>query len=108
MLESATVEIAKHARGKFLLLMTNEENAIDVAAELLALFEAELDASIEDMGWRHKGGLVVDTPTLVRLESLKIEMSTHGTEIRLSHVEGSEYEFDKLCSFIGTHESHTD
>jgi hypothetical protein len=72
---------------------------MDAAVDLLGLLEAELHADVEDTGWRRGCGLKVATPTLIRLESLEVELSTDGNEIVLSRVAGSEHEFEELCGF---------
>ena len=100
-LEIETVKIIQHESGKLLLFTMNEDNAIEVATGLVALLEAELDASIEDNGWRRENRVIANTPTLIRLECLEIELTANGNEVKLLRVDGSEHEFDELCSFIG-------
>ena len=73
---------------------------MDSAIDLLGLFEKELNAEIDDNGWRKGYGLRVAAPVLIRLESLQAELETDGNEIALNRMGGSKREFEDLCEFV--------
>jgi hypothetical protein len=93
-------EIVEHQYGKLLRLQTPEVYAMDMAIELLGFLEAELDADIEDTGWKHGYGLEVATPVLIQPESLKAELITDGNEVVVRRIAGSKHEFEDLCGLI--------
>lgn len=82
--------------GEALRLRAPGAQAREAAAELLGFLEAELDAEVDgaDGDW---GG---DTPVLVRLDGLEVELSIDGGGVVLRYVAGSRGEFDELCQFI--------
>ena len=73
---------------------------MDSAIDLLGFFETELNAAIEDNGWRQGYGLTVAAPVLIQLDSLHTELETDGSEIVLKRVGGSKQEFEDLCHFV--------
>ena len=93
-------EVLEHHFGKLLRLQSPEVFAMDSAIDLLGFLEAELNAAVEDNGWRQGYGLTVATPVLIQLESLHTELETDGSEIVLKRVGGSKQEFEDLCEFI--------
>ncbi len=93
-------EIEEHQYGKLLRLQTPEVYAMDMAIELLGFLEAELDADIEDTGWKRGYGLEVATPLLIQLESLEAELITDGNEVVVRRTAGIRHEFEDLCGLI--------
>jgi hypothetical protein len=76
-------------------------NPADAVAELLGFLEVELDADVEDTGWRQGRRLDEAAPVLVALESLEVAVSADGNEVLVRHVAGSRLEFEELCQLIG-------
>lgn len=72
---------------------------MESAIDLLTLFEKQLNATIEDNGWRSGYGLRVSEPILIQLESLQTELTTDGSEITIKRVGGSKREFEDFCEF---------
>lgn len=93
-------EVLEHRFGKLLRFQSSGIFAMDSAIDLLGVFETELNAAIEDNGWRQGYGLTVSAPVLIQLESLHIELETDGSEIALKRVCGSKQEFESLCQFV--------
>ena len=98
--EVINFEILEHQFGRLLRLQSPDVFAMDSAIDLLGFFEKELNAAIEDTGWRQGCGLTVAAPVMIQLESLQTELETDGSEIALKRVDGSEQEFEDLCQFI--------
>lgn len=73
---------------------------MDSAIDLLGFIETELNAEVEDNGWRQGYGLTVAAPVLIQFESLHAELETDGSEIVLKRISGSEQEFEDLSHFI--------
>jgi len=71
-----------------------------VAVDLLGFLESELEAEVEDTGWRRRRGPKVAEPVLIRLESLELELSTDGSEVLIRRIGGSTDEFEDLCDLI--------
>lgn len=102
---SGPLSVAEHQYGTLLRLQTPAIYALDSAVDLLAMLEVELDADVEDTGWKRGRRLKVATPVLIQMESLQIELTTDRDEIVLRRTAGSLYEFEELCSFIRENES---
>lgn len=100
MQESEGLSVVEYEYGKILRLRTGAIYAMDSAVELLGILEAELDAEVEDTGWKSGHGIGVGSPILIQLESLGVELTTDGNEISLKRVSGSQHEFDDLRAFI--------
>ena len=94
--------IIERQRGKLLRLRTSGVYAMDVAVDLLGFLEAELDAEIENTGWKSGYGLKVSEPVLIQLEGLEAELATDGSEVVLRRVAGSADDFEDLCDLIGS------
>ncbi|MEO8308670.1 MAG: hypothetical protein ABI616_11600 [Pseudomonadota bacterium] len=99
----ALLRIAEHQNGEFLRLQTSGAYAMEAALEALGFIETELEAEIEDTGWKRGLGLKVSEPVLIQLEGLNVELSTDGTELLLRRVAGSTHEFEELCELIASH-----
>lgn len=93
-------QIIEHRPGKLLRLQTPGMRAVEVARNLLGVFEAELEAEMENTAWKQGYGPKAAEPVLIQLESLEVELSTDGGEVVLRRVAGSKDEFEDLCSFI--------
>lgn len=74
--------------------------AAESALDLLGLFDRELNATIDDNGWRQGYGITVVVPVMIQFESLQTELKTDGREITLERVVGSKREFEDLCEFV--------
>lgn len=98
--EVTDFEIVEHEFGKLLRLQSPGVYAMESAIDLLGLFESELEAVIEDTGWRDGYGLSVAIPILIQFESLQTTLETDGGEIVLNRVGGSKQEFEDLCEFV--------
>jgi hypothetical protein len=86
--------------GKVLRLQTPGVSARDVAVDLLGFLEGELEAEIEDIGWRSGSGLKVAQPVLIKLEGLEAELATDGNDVVVRRVAGSVDEFEELCDLL--------
>ena len=73
---------------------------MESAIDLLGLFESELEAIIEDTGWRNGYGFAVANPILIQFESLRTTLEIDGGEIVLNRTGGSKQEFEDLCEFV--------
>jgi hypothetical protein len=94
--------ISEHEHGALLRLHTSGVYAIGVAADLLGFFESELEAEVEDTGWKRRGPKLAE-PVLIQLEDLEIELSTDGSEVLIRRIAGSRDEFEDLCDLIVSH-----
>ena len=104
--DSGPVKISEHQGGDLVRMQTTDRYAMEMAVSILVFLDSELNASIEDTGWRHGYALEVATPVLIQLESLEVELSTDGNEVLLSRLGGSRYEFEELCGLIGSQWDH--
>lgn len=102
-MEQSDFKVLEHNFGQILRLETPEAYAMDLAIELLGLFESELDAEVEDTGWKRGYGLAVAAPVAIRLESLDVELVTDGSEVLIRRIGGSKDEFEGLCDFVQAH-----
>ena len=91
--------ITEHQHGALLRLHTSGVYAIGVAVDLLGFFESELEAEVEDTGWRRHGPRVAE-PVLIQLEGLELELATDGSEVLIRRIAGSADEFEDLCDLI--------
>ena len=81
---------------------------MDMAIDLLGFLEAELDADIEDTGWKRGYGLKVAAPVMIQLESSEAELITDGNEVVVRRTAGSKHEFEDLCGLIRNLMHHDD
>jgi len=92
--------IAEHQHGTLLRLHASGVYSMGVAADLLGFLESELEAEVEDTGWKRGHGRKLAEPVLIRLESLELELSTDGSEVLIRRIGGSTDEFEDLCDLI--------
>ena len=91
-----------------LILETPGIYAMDLAVQVLEFIERDTDAYVKNTGWKQGFGLEVAVGVPIRLENLKAELSTDGSEIILSRVSGSRHAFKELCDAISNNVCHNE
>jgi hypothetical protein len=96
------LHIVERQHGQVLRLLASANSAMTIAVDILGFLEAELEAEIENAGWKSGYRLKASDLMSVRLEGLYIELMTDGSEVMVRRVAGSADEFEDLCDLIAS------
>jgi hypothetical protein len=76
---------------------------MDIAIQMLRLFEKRFSARIKNTGWKSGFGREVAKALPIDMLNVQLAMTTDGCEICLQRVAGNASAFDESCVFVMHH-----